>query len=84
MNDQTLRELEPLFHDVFDDDSLVLARETSAKDIAAWDSLNHVRLMLAVAKAFGTRFAASEISRLENVGELADLIDRKRSVSSFA
>ena len=79
MQNQTLKDLEPIFHSVFDDDQLVLTTGMSAKDIDAWDSLNHVRLMLAVAKTFKTRFTASEISRLQNVGELADLVDRKRS-----
>ena len=79
MKDQTLRELEPIFHSVFDDDQLVLTSNTSASDIDTWDSLNHVRLMLAVSKSFKTRFTASEISRLQNVGELVELVDRKRS-----
>jgi acyl carrier protein len=79
---ETLRELEPVFHDVFDSQAFVLTAETSAKDVEGWDSLNHVRLMLAVGRAFRTKFTAAEISRLQNVGDLVQLIDRKRVVQS--
>jgi acyl carrier protein len=49
----------------------------TADDVNGWDSLNHIRLMLAVSNAFGVKFTALEIGALKNVGELADLIIRK-------
>ena len=78
MEAKTLQDLEPVFRDVFDDESIVLSPQSSARDIEDWDSLNHVRLMLAVSRAFQTKFTAAEISRLKNVGDLAELLDRKR------
>jgi acyl carrier protein len=33
--------------------------------------------MINVEKAFGVKFTSSEVASLKNVGELADLIDRK-------
>ncbi len=49
----------------------------TADDISEWDSLSHVRLMLEVAKAFGVRFSASEVSSMNNVGDLQALIAAK-------
>ena len=66
-----------IFHDLFDDPKLVLSPTLTAKDIEGWDSLNHVRLVLSVQKAFGVRFSAAEIGRLANVGELVQLIATK-------
>ena len=69
--------LTDVFHDVFDDESIVLRHELSAKDVDEWDSLAHIRLMLTVEKAFGIEFSTSEIGKLKDVGELAELIRSK-------
>ena len=37
----------------------------------------HIRLMVAMESAFGVRIKASEVAKLNNVGELAELIERK-------
>ncbi len=68
-----------VFHDVFDDESIVLRPDLSAKDVDEWDSLAHIRLMLTVEKAFGVEFSTSEIGKLKDVGELAELIRLKTS-----
>jgi acyl carrier protein len=66
-----------VFRDVFDEDELQLTPETTADDVDGWDSLTHIRLVLAVSKAFGVKFSASEIGSLKNVGEFADMIEKK-------
>jgi acyl carrier protein len=66
--------LTKIFGDVFDEDEIAVTPELSAKDVARWDSLTHVRLMLTVEKAFHTKFSAREVGSLENVGELVALI----------
>lgn len=71
------RKLTDTFHDVFDDESIVVRPELTAKDVEEWDSLSHIRLVLSVEKAFGLKFSASEIGRLKNVGEFVALIQAK-------
>jgi acyl carrier protein len=66
-----------IFRDVFDEDDLSLTPATTADDVDGWDSLTHIRLVLAVSKAFGVKFSASEIGNLKNVGEFATLIEKK-------
>jgi len=68
-----------IFHDVFDDDEIVLTPQLAADDVHGWDSLKHVRLILSVERGFGVKFSASEVGRLKNVGELACLISSKVS-----
>jgi acyl carrier protein len=48
--------LTAVFRDVFDEDQLQLTPETTADDVDGWDSLTHIRLVLAVSKAFGVKF----------------------------
>jgi acyl carrier protein len=66
--------LSKVFEAVFDDDSIQLTPQLSAKDVGGWDSLTHIRLLLTVEKAFKIRFTTSEIGKLENVGDLVALI----------
>jgi acyl carrier protein len=71
--------LTDIFHDVLDNDEIVLSPQLTANDVDGWDSLAHVRLILTVEKAFHISFTASQVGRLKNVGELADLIQSKAS-----
>ncbi len=66
--------LADVFQNVFDEDSIKLTPELTAKDVDGWDSLTHIRLILTVEKAFKVKFSTSEIGKLENVGELVALI----------
>jgi acyl carrier protein len=77
MDDNIYNRLTEVFRDVFDEDDLVLKPEMTADDVDGWDSLSHIRLVLAVSKAFNVKLTAAESSRLKNVGEFADLIRSK-------
>jgi acyl carrier protein len=63
-----------IFEEVFDEDSIVITPELSAKDVDGWDSLTHIRLILTIEKAFKIKFSTSEVGKLENVGDLVTLI----------
>ena len=71
---QIYARLAEIFQDVFDEDSIDVSPELSAKDVDGWDSLTHIRLILTVEKAFKIKFSTSEIGKLENVGDLVALI----------
>lgn len=73
----TIDALEPIFRQVFDDDTITLHRETTADDIEEWDSLTHMNLVIALELQFKIKFALGELQRLKNVGEMLDLINKK-------
>jgi acyl carrier protein len=75
----TLEKLNPIFRQVFEDDDIIVKRETTSDDIDAWDSLSHINLVMAIEMEFKIRFALGELQSLKNVGHLADLIDKKLS-----
>lgn len=79
MSEQTQAAITRIFHDVFDDDSIVLRPDLSAADVEGWDSLAHVRLLLTIERKMGIKFNAVEAGKLKNVGELIDLVDSKLS-----
>jgi len=69
--------LTPIFHDVFDDETIAVTPTLTADDVDEWDSLAHIRLVLAIEKKFGLKFSAAEVGRLKNVGEFVALIQAK-------
>lgn len=74
--DAVFERLQRVFRDVFDDDTLVLRPELTARDLEDWDSLTHITLVVAAEKEFGVRLNAAEIGRLPNVGEMTEAIRR--------
>jgi len=73
-----LEVLKPIFIEVFKNSTVELTEETVASDIHGWDSLGHLRLMMAIEKKFKVRFSASEISSLKNVGDICILLTSKK------
>jgi acyl carrier protein len=74
---QIYARLAEIFQDVFEEDSIVVTSELTAKDVDGWDSLTHIRLMLTVGRAFKIKFSTTEIGHLENVGDLVKLIQAR-------
>lgn len=66
--------LTDVFRNVFDDEKIELSDSTTADDIEAWDSLEHISLIAAVEKAFKMRFTMREVSGMKNVGEMIDIL----------
>jgi acyl carrier protein len=66
--------LTTVMHDIFDEDEFEYSDSLTADDIEGWDSLSHVRFLVAVEKTFGFRFTSSEIDSFKNVGEVLDVI----------
>jgi acyl carrier protein len=71
-------QLNAIFSDVFDDDSIVLTPETTAADIPGWDSAAHVDLIVSIETRMKIKFKTTEIGSLHNVGQLVHIIERKR------
>lgn len=70
-------QLTEIFRDIFDDPSLVVTPEMSAKDVPEWDSFNHINIIVAAEQRFGVKFRTADIDGLKSVGEFAELIARK-------
>jgi acyl carrier protein len=73
----TMEILNEIFRQVFDDDAIVVTRESTANDIEEWDSLTHMNLVVAVEAKFKIRFALGELQTLKNVGDMFDLVEKK-------
>lgn len=82
MNLDTWDSLVTIIRDLFADPTLTINADTKASDVAGWDSVAHVELMIAVEEHFGIRFSTGEAAGMKNVGDMASLIDRHRQPGS--
>jgi acyl carrier protein len=74
---EVLGTVNAIFVEVLDNKQILLTPETTAGDVAEWDSLNHIQLVVAIEKKFRIRFISREIQGWKNVGELVDSITAK-------
>lgn len=75
-------QIEAIFRDVFDSPDLRVTSGTTARDVPGWDSLTNINLIFAIEREFKVKFALGEIQELNNVGEMAALISKKRGQSA--
>ena len=76
--DEILAKVTEVIQDQLDLDRLVLTPQSQASDVEGWDSLAHVRIMIALEQAFGVRFTTNQITSTENVGQLLDMLQSLR------
>lgn len=76
--DEIFKELDEIFKDIFDDDSISVNEETTSNDIEEWDSLEHINLIVAIEQKFGIKLTMEEVITMKNVGNMADIIMEKR------
>jgi acyl carrier protein len=73
--DKTRETLQQIFRETFDDETLVLRDDMSSGDVANWDSLAHINMIIAVEAAFKIKFAVAEISAMKKPGQtVADFL----------
>ena len=74
---EIIEELQGIFRGIFDDEELVISRDTTAEDIEDWDSLTHMQLITEIEKKFGFKFTTDEIVKASDLGEFIDIIEGK-------
>jgi len=69
--------LNEIFRQVLDDPTIDLKPSMTADDVAGWDSMNHIFIVVEIERRFGIKFQAAEMEELRNVGELAAVVRTK-------
>jgi acyl carrier protein len=69
-----------IMHSVFEDDSIVITSELTAKDVEKWNSISNIILISEVEKTFGFRFPIRDLMALKNVGDLLNVINRHKTI----
>lgn len=74
----TLKTIETILRDIFDDETLAVDETTTADDIEDWDSLAQIRIAAEVESAFSVKFSFAELRGMKNVGDMVRLIEEKK------
>lgn len=69
--------LTEIFHEVFNDNNIVLRDDMTASDVDNWDSLTHMLMITKVEEVFGIKFKLKELNRLKMVGDLLNNLETK-------
>ena len=63
-----------IFRDVFEDENIVATEQMTAAEVANWDSLSNVMMIVNVEKTFNIKLRLKEIINMKNVGDLISSI----------
>jgi acyl carrier protein len=69
-----LSQINEIFVDILDNESVVIEETTQATDVEEWDSLTYIMLVVAIEKHFKIKFTSKEILIWKNIGEMMDCI----------
>ena len=68
-----------IIRDLFDEYEGPVTMETTANDVAQWDSLSHVRLMVMIEMELGVHFSTSEMQSFKNLGDLVRAAEKQNA-----
>lgn len=77
MSRDYIGEVRSLMVNLFDVDDLHVDASTTARDIEEWDSLSHIRLIVAIERHFKIKFTSLEVESFKSVGDLVAEIKKK-------
>jgi acyl carrier protein len=69
--------LNDIFSEIFVRDDIALTAQTTASDIAGWDSYKQIEIIMAVEERLGVKLQTREIDGLKCVGDLVGVIARR-------
>lgn len=78
MSNHFEHQIERVFQEVFDDETLRLVDVVNRDSLQGWDSLGHVRLISALEEEFGLSFTLDEIECMTSVPQIiATLVSKQ-------
>ncbi|MEN2976678.1 acyl carrier protein (plasmid) [Tistrella bauzanensis] len=72
-----LARIKEILEETLDVEDLAVTPELSAADVDEWDSLNHIRFIVAIEDEYTIKFTTKEIADMRNIGDLMATIDAK-------
>ena len=75
--DTVLARVQDVFRAELDDEDLVIGPDTSQKNLKAWDSLAHIRLVSGIESEFEIQFSLAEIEQITSVRQFVQLVQER-------
>lgn len=74
---EIIEKLTAIFHEVFNDNAIVIRDDMTAADVENWDSLTHMLMISKVEETFGIKFKLKELNKLKMVADLINTVEAK-------
>lgn len=76
-SDAILARVQEVFRAELDDEDLVIGPDTSQKNLKAWDSLAHIRLVSGIETEFDVQLTLTEIEHIISVRQFVQSIQER-------
>mgnify|MGYP001499659351 CR=1 FL=1 len=73
VRDEVLSLVKEVLSEILDSDDLIIGENIKIDELENWDSLNFVKMVLALESELKIRIMASELYEISTVGELVNL-----------
>ncbi len=74
---ELLEQINIIFKNTLDNETLVIEETTNANDVDEWDSLSHVLIVVEIEKHFKVRFTSREIRAWQNIRDVLNGLEEK-------
>ena len=69
--------VQDVFRAELDDEDLVIGPDSSQRNLKAWDSLAHIRLVSGIESEFDIQFSLAEIEQITSVRQFVQLVQER-------
>ncbi len=80
MDENVLHRVRQVAADLFDQHLSDVGPESSPRSLAAWDSMGHLNLVLALEQEFEVQFSATDLERIQSITTAATLISARNAL----
>jgi len=70
--------VQEIFRDVFDNEELIITKETKSAELKDWDSVAHIDILIALENEFSLKFSIEEAYNIKSVKDILDLLEKKK------
>ena len=79
IEEEIINLMQPAFREILQKPDLIVTRDLNADQVDTWDSLNYMILIINMEKIFKVKFSADDLIKINNTGDLIDLIKQELS-----
>ncbi len=75
--EEIIQKVKKIVATVLKHENFEMKDELTAADVDGWDSLTHMIILTEIEKIFSIKFKLKEINKLNNMGDLLNLVETK-------
>ena len=78
MTDSVLEQVRAIAADLFGMPAAAITADSTPGEIEAWDSVQHLNLLLELEQTFGVKVDMEKMDKLQRIGDIAQWVEENR------